>query len=152
MKTINTVTGTTTAEKLGMTLMHEHLMVGWGGWELDCTAPRFERKAALKVATDRLKELRDLGLNTFLDPCPMDIGRDVEFIAEAAGASGIQLICTTGLYKEDLGNTAYFKQRPVDEISAVYVKEITAGIGRTGIKAGAIKCATSKGKITEYEG
>ncbi len=55
MKTINTVTGTTTAEKLGMTLMHEHLMVGWGGWELDCTAPRFERKAALKVATDRLK-------------------------------------------------------------------------------------------------
>ena len=85
MKTINTVTGTITADKLGTTLMHEHLMVGWGGWELDCTAPRFERKEALKFATDRLKELRDLGLGTFLDPCPMDIGRDVNFMAEAAG-------------------------------------------------------------------
>lgn len=81
MKTINTVTGTITADKLGTTLMHEHLMVGWGGWELDCTAPRFERKEALKVATDRIKELRDLGLGTFLDPCPMDIGRDVNFMA-----------------------------------------------------------------------
>ena len=34
MKTINTVTGTITADKLGTTLMHEHLMVGGadGNW------------------------------------------------------------------------------------------------------------------------
>jgi phosphotriesterase-related protein len=151
MKTINTVTGTTTPDKLGTTLMHEHLMVGWGGWELDCTAPRFERKQALKFATDRLKELRDLGLGTFLDPCPMDIGRDVNFMAEAASSAGVQLICATGLYKEDLGNTAYFKQRPIGEIADVYVAELTEGIARTGVKAGVIKCATSKDKITEYE-
>ena len=111
MKTINTVTGTTTTDKLGTTLMHEHLMVGWGGWELDCTAPRFERKQALKFATDRLKELRDLGLGTFLDPCPMDIGRDVNFMAEAASSAGIQLICATGLYKEEEGATPYWKYR-----------------------------------------
>src|SRR5271156_3101827 len=151
MKEINTVTGTITADKLGTTLMHEHLMVGWGGWELDCTAPRFERKQALKFATDRLKELRDLGLGTFLDPCPMDIGRDVNFMAEAAGSAGVQLICATGLYKEDLGNTAYFKQRPVAEIADIYVAELTEGIARTGVKAGVIKCATSKEKITTYE-
>ena len=50
--------------------------------------------------TDRLKELRDLGLGTFLDPCPMDIGRDVNFMAEAASSAGIQLICATGLYRK----------------------------------------------------
>ena len=82
MKTINTVTGTITTDKLGTTLMHEHLLVGWAGWELDCKAPRFDRKAALKGAIDRLKELKDLGLETFLDPCPNDIGRDVVFMAE----------------------------------------------------------------------
>ena len=81
----------------------------------------------------------------------MDIGRDVNFMAEAAGAAGIQLICATGLYKEDLGNTAYFKQRPVGEIADVYVAELTEGIARTGVKAGVIKCATSKDKVTEYE-
>ena len=64
--------------------MHEHLLIGWAGWELDCTAPHFERKAALKNCVERLKEVRDLGLETFLDPCPMDIGRDVNFMAEVA--------------------------------------------------------------------
>jgi phosphotriesterase-related protein len=151
MKTINTVTGTATAEQLGTTLMHEHLMIGWAGWELDCAAPRFERKAAMRNCVERLKELRDLGLGTFVDPCPMDIGRDVRFMAEVADASGVRIICSTGLYKEDLGNTPYFKQRSVDEIAEVYSSEISKGVGDTGIKAGIIKCATGKGQITAYE-
>jgi len=151
MKSINTVTGTTTAEQLGTTLMHEHLLIGWAGWELDCAAPKFERRAAFKNAVDRLKELKDLGLQSFVDPCPMDIGRDVNFMAEVAEASGVRIVCATGLYKEDLGNTAYFKQRSVDEIAEVYASEITKGIGNTGIKAGIIKCATGKGQVTKYE-
>jgi phosphotriesterase-related protein len=151
MKSINTVTGTTTAEQLGTTLMHEHLLIGWAGWELDCAAPKFERRAAFKNAVDRLKELKDLGLQSFVDPCPMDIGRDVNFMAEVAEASGVRIVCATGLYKEDLGNTAYFKQRSVDEIAEVYSAEVSKGIGTTGIKAGIIKCATGKGQITKYE-
>jgi phosphotriesterase-related protein len=148
---INTVTGTTSPEQLGTTLMHEHLLIGWAGWELDCAAPRFDRKVALKNCVERLKEVRDLGLKSFVDPCPMDIGRDVTFMAEVADASGVNIICATGLYKEDLGNTAYFKQRSVDDIADVYVSEIQKGIGTTGIRAGIIKCATGKGQVTKYE-
>jgi phosphotriesterase-related protein len=151
MKTINTVTGTVTTDKLGTTLMHEHLLVGWAGWELDCKAPRFDRKTALKRAVERLRELKDLGLSTFLDPCPNDIGRDVVFMAEVADASGVNIICTTGLYKEDLGNTVYMKQRSVEEIADIYTAELTEGIGETGIKAALIKCATGKDRITQYE-
>jgi phosphotriesterase-related protein len=151
MKTINTVTGTVSTEKLGTTLMHEHLLVGWAGWELDCRAPRFDRKTALKQAVERLKELKDLGVNTFVDPCPNDIGRDVVFMAEVADASGINIICSTGLYKEDLGSTPYMKQRSMDEIADIYATELTEGVGETGIKAGLIKCATGKDHITEYE-
>ncbi len=151
MKTINTVTGTISTDKLGTTLMHEHLLVGWAGWELDCNAPRFDRKTALKEAVERLKELKDLGLGTFVDPCPNDIGRDVVFMAEVADASGVNVICSTGLYKEDLGSTPYFKQRSVEEIADVYATELTEGIGEAGIKAALIKCATSKDQITAYE-
>ncbi len=151
MKAINTVTGTASPEQLGTTLMHEHLLIGWGGWELDCSAPRFDRKTALRNCVERVKEVKDLGLETFVDPCPMDIGRDVTFMAEVSAATGIRIICTTGLYKEDLGNTSYFKQRTVDDIAEVYVSEITRGIGDTGIKAGLIKCATGKRQITKYE-
>ncbi len=148
---INTVTGTTSPEQLGTTLMHEHLLIGWAGWELDCAAPRFDRKVALKNCIERLKEVRDLGLKSFVDPCPMDIGRDVTFMAEVADATGVNIICATGLYKEDLGNTAYFRQRSVDDIADVYVSEIQKGIGTTGIRAGIIKCATGKGQVTKYE-
>jgi phosphotriesterase-related protein len=151
MKSINTVTGTTTAEKLGTTLMHEHLLIGWAGWELDCAAPKFDRKTAFKNSVDRLKELKDLGLQSFVDPCPMDIGRDANFMAEVSQAAGVPIVCATGLYKEDLGNTAYFKQRSVNEIAEVYSSEITRGIGNTGVKAGIIKCATGKGQVTPYE-
>ena len=151
MKQINTVVGTLSPEKLGTTLMHEHLLIGWAGWELDCAAPKFERKTALKNSVEQLKQLKDIGLQSMVDPCPMDIGRDVNFMAEVASASGVNIVCATGLYKEDLGNTSYFKQRSVDDITEVYVTEITKGIGDTGIKAGIIKCATGKGKITPYE-
>jgi phosphotriesterase-related protein len=151
MKTINTVTRTINTDQLGTTLMHEHLLVGWAGWELDCKAPRFDRKTGLKQAVERLKQLKDLGLTTFLDPCPNDIGRDVVFMAEAADASGVNIICTTGLYKEDLGNTVYMKQRSADEIAEIYTAELTEGIGETGIRAALIKCATGKDHITEYE-
>jgi phosphotriesterase-related protein len=151
MKSINTVTGSVSADKLGTTLMHEHLMIAWAGWELDCKAPRFDRKTALKTAVERLKELKDLGLGTFVDPCPNDIGRDIVFMADVADASGVNVVAATGLYKEDLGNTAYFRQRSVAEITDVFVSEITEGVGETGIKAGIIKCATGKGHISEYE-
>jgi phosphotriesterase-related protein len=151
VKAINTVTGTCSPEQLGTTLMHEHLLIGWAGWELDGPAPRFDRKSALSNCVKQLKNLRDMGLETFVDPCPMDIGRDVEFMAEVSQASGVRIICATGLYKEDLGNTAYFKQRSIEEITEAYVFELTKGVGTTGIKAGIIKCATGKGQITKYE-
>ena len=58
-----------------------------------------------------MHELKALGLRTFLDPCPIDLARDAEFMAEVAQATGVHIICATGLYKEDQGATPYFKFR-----------------------------------------
>jgi phosphotriesterase-related protein len=151
MEQINTVTGTVSPDKLGVTLMHEHLCVGWGGWELDCSVPKFDHKAALKKCVEQMKQLKDLGLQTFVEAAPMDLGRNVTLAAEVAAASGVNIICATGLYKEDLGSPSYFRERSADEVAEVFVIEITKGIGETGIKAGIIKCATSAGRIPPYE-
>jgi len=164
MLKINTVTGTCTPQELGTTLVHEHLLVAWSGWEADSiTVKGFKRDETLKFCVDRLQELKAHGVNTFMDPCPSDLGRDVEFMAEASAKSGMRVVCATGLYKEDLGG-AYFKfyrelgGAGADEIAEVYEKEITEGIGETGIKPGFIKCATGVLKdeagrphITPYE-
>ncbi|MCS6925398.1 MAG: phosphotriesterase-related protein [Candidatus Binatia bacterium] len=160
---IHTVTGTCTPEELGTTLVHEHLLIAWSGWEADSIVVKgFKRNEALKFCVDRLQELKAHGVQTFIDPCPSDLGRDVEFMAEAAVKSGMRVICATGLYKEDLGG-AYFKfymhmGTGVNEIAELYEKELTEGIGDTGIRAGFIKCATGVLKneagrphITPYE-
>jgi phosphotriesterase-related protein len=71
----------------------------------------------------------------------------------------MNIICSTGLYTEHEGAPAYFKTRLVwygtdisKMISALFIKEITEGIGKSGVKAGVIKCGTSGGgKISPYE-
>ena len=153
---INTVLGPCSANDLGVTLMHEHLLIGWPGWETDAAAPPFRRKEVLKMCIDRMHELQALGLRTFLDPCPIDLARDAEFMAEVAQATRVNIICATGLYKEDQGAPPYFKFRAqfndaVSEMTETFVKELTDGIGSTGIKAGILKVATQAHYISPYE-
>lgn len=151
MDWINTVTGRVRPDQLGMTLVHEHLLIGYPGWFMDGLAPRFRRQEAMSRGVDKLQELRALGVQTFVDPCPMDLGRDVEFMAEAAQRSGMHIVCTTGAYKQDQGISYTFNALPVEEIEQIYLKELTEGIGDTGIRAGLIKVATSAGPFPAYE-
>ena len=85
MTTIQTVTGPCRPADLGLTLMHEHLIIGWPGWDSDTAAAAFDRREAKKMCVDRMHELKALGVTTLLDPCPIDLGRDVEFAAEVGG-------------------------------------------------------------------
>ena len=151
MELIQTVTGPARPEDLGMTLVHEHLLIGYPGWFMDALAPPFKRAEALGRGVDRLLELREIGVETFLDPCPIDLGRDVEFMAEVADKSGMRIVCATGAYKQNEGLTYTFGALPVEEITQIYVKELTEGIGTSGIRAGIVKVATGAHGITDYE-
>jgi len=156
MSMINTATGTCTAGDLGITLMHEHLLIGWPGWDSDTAAPAWDRGEAKRMCVDRMQELKALGVTALVDPCPIDLGRDVEFAADVSQASGVQIVCATGLYKEESGAAPYYKFRgaftdTVSEMTETFVKEVTDGIGSTGIKAGVIKVATGPHKVTDYE-
>jgi phosphotriesterase-related protein len=151
MQLVNTVTGTCRPEELGRTLVHEHLLVGYPGWQMDALAPAFERREAKARAVDTMHRLQAFGVRTFLDPCPMDLGRDVEFMAEVAQASGMRIICTTGAYFEEQGLTYTFRNLPLDDVAAIYEKEITEGVGTTGIRAGLIKVATGAHQVSAYE-
>lgn len=148
---IQTTTGTAGPDELGRTLIHEHVLVGYPGWEIDALAPRFKRAEALSRAVDQMHELQSFGVRTFVDPCPMDLGRDAVFLAEVSQRSGMHIVCTTGAYFEKEGNTYTFRHLNTEQITEIYVKEIEAGIGDTGIKAGAIKIATGAPTVSEYE-
>jgi len=153
---IATVTGSIRPDALGTTLMHEHVVIGYPGWEADTLRPGPTRKEMLAVAVDRVEEMKALGIDSMLDPCPNDLGRDVELVAEVAQATGFQIICATGLYKEAEAGKAYWHFRSnfgsqVDAMAELFIHELTEGIGTTGIRAGIIKVASGPGEVTDYE-
>ncbi len=155
-KTIQTVTGPIAVSELGRTLMHEHMMIGYPGWESDTIRPGPRRAEMVRICEDRISEIKAHGVTTLLDPCPNDLGRDVEFAAEIAARTGFHVICATGLYKEDEGGASYWRFRAnmgahPDSIAELFIRELTDGIGETGIRAGIIKVATGRPTISDYE-
>jgi len=148
---VNTVEGRRAASELGRTLIHEHVLVGFPGWFMDARQPPFKRAEAIARAVDAFQQLHAHGVRTVIDPCPMDLGRDVEFIAEVSQKSGITLICTTGVYAESMGIPYTLRALPPEAVTEIFVKEIEDGIGTSGIKAGLIKIATGEGHVTDYE-
>lgn len=150
MATINSVLGPVETANLGFTLIHEHLLIGWVGWQWD-NQFRFERAQEMARAVDMLAELKALGVTTFVDPCPMDIGRDPDFMAEASQKSGMTIIGSTGLYHHEFGIPAYFHGLSEEQIAEIFVQDIEKGMAHTGIRAGIIKTATTAGQVTDQE-
>ena len=84
---VNTVTGPLSSDELGRTLIHEHVLIGFPGWFMDARQPAFKRAEAIERVVDAFQELHGHGVKTVIDPCPMDLGRDVEFCAEVSRKS-----------------------------------------------------------------
>ena len=148
---IQTVTGPISLDALGRTLMHEHLFIAFPGAEYDPTAV-VDRAGFVTEAVKRLRQLRvEHGVRSFVDPCPIELGRDPALMAEIAEKSEMNVICTTGFYFEMMGLPVYWRARTTEEIAELYIREITHGIGATGIRAGAIKVATGAPDITPME-
>lgn len=148
---INTANGRVDITALGKTLIHEHVLVGFPGWFLDRRQPAFQRQEAMLRAVDAFSQLKSYGVSTVVDPCPADLGRDVEFCAEVASRAGINLICAAGMYYEAAGLTYTFKHMEESAIADIFQAEIEDGIGDSGIRPGVVKIATGFGQVSDYE-
>lgn len=150
MQQVRTVLGRIDPDALGLTLMHEHIYVAFPGTEFD-PGFQFDRAAFVDKALERLRILKTFGVKTIVDPTPIELGRDVELIAEISRKAGITIVCSTGFYTERVGIPGYWRIRSTREIADLFIHEIRDGIGNTGIRAGAIKCATSGQHPTAVE-
>ena len=150
---VMTVLGPVPLDQLGRTLIHEHLYVAFAGAEYDPLSRQFDRKAFVLEAANRLRQLREAhGVRTFeVDPCPIELGRDVKLMAEISERAEMHVVCTTGFYMEAAGLPFYWRDRTMEEVAELYIDEIARDIGGTGIRAGAIKVATSQQNMTQQE-
>ncbi len=144
MATVETVLGPIDASKLGVVLSHEHVLVGMGEdnhhypWRFDWAKTRAQ-------AIKELSEAKAGGVDSMIDLTTPDLGRDVEFVADVAKASGVNVVVATGIWR-DVPRS--FWARDLDEIADIFVREIEVGIGMTSIKAGAIKVANDMGGVS----
>ncbi len=153
---IETVTGKIPVEKMGKTLIHEHFVFGYPGFQGDITLGRFNELDAIDAGVQAAKAVQQFGVQTVVDPTPNECGRNPEVLKAISEETGLQIICSTGYYYEGEGATPYFKFRQSlgtaeKDIYEMFYEEITGGIGETGIRPGYIKLATSKDTITPYE-
>lgn len=154
---VNTVLGPISADDLGVTLIHEHVVFGYPGWDGDQSMAPSGYQQAVATGVALMKELKAYGVKTYVDATTNDCGRNINILKEVSDKAGINIICTTGYYFEQEGAPHYWKFRKsmgydvTDELYELFVKEIKDGIQGTDVKAGVIKVATSKGEITEYE-
>lgn len=141
---VQTVLGAVSAESLGCTLMHEHLlMVERNLWH--AFDDWLDREAFLRSAIPQLRAVRESGVRTIIDATPINLGRDARLMAACARASGMQVIASTGLY--------YFEEPwlvwpDADYLAGLFLREIREGMEGTGIRPGVIKCATDRSGVT----
>ena len=156
MKFVSTVTGPVEVEKLGRTLMHEHFLYGYNGFQGDATLGGFREEEYTQACLQAVADARAYGINTIVDATTNECGRNVRFLKKIANMTGMNIICSTGFYFQAETSYAYWHFRSLmanveDEIYEMMMTELTEGIEGTDIKAGVIKLASSLYEITPME-
>ena len=151
MPKIQTVTGAMAPESLGVAFMHEHLLFGFPGWDLD-PAMAFDREAVFNGVVKELRDLKEAGANLLVDLTPIASGRDVDFLVRASTASGLRVLACTGFWSER-GMPPHFHppQKSSEDLEEIFVKELTVGMGATNVLAGIIKIGTKGEHMTPME-
>jgi len=143
MATVNSVLGPLDTADLGFTLMHEHVMVAAAGVYRDY--PELLGPDRMERVVQRLGAAKQGGIDTIVDATTLDLGRDVELLAETSRRTGIQIIACTGWW---LDVPRFFAGVSPAQLAQVFVREIEEGIGGTGIKAGILKSASDVAGVT----
>lgn len=156
MSYVNTVTGPVNVNELGRTLMHEHFLFGFAGWQGDATLGGFKEEEYTAACVQAVEDARAYGITTIVDATTNECGRNVRFLKKISQQTGMNIICSTGYYFQDESAYAYWNFRKgfaniEDEIYEMMVAELTKGIEGTDIKAGVIKLASSHDRITPME-
>ena len=175
---VMTVHGPIDPDVLGPTLMHEHLFIifykgvlpdhytpatDWCMWEQELTMDKLDLVRARKPlrdnwllvdersAIEEVMEFRYRGGGTIVDVTSIGIGRDPLALSRVSHATGLNVVMGAGWYQK-LYHPVDMDQKTVEGMADEIVRDITVGIGNTGIRSGIIGEIGIEGDpITENE-
>ena len=99
MNYVNTVTGPVAASELGRTLMHEHFLFGFCGFQGDATLGGFKEEEYTRDCLKAVDDARAYGINTIVDATTNECGRNVRFLKKISDMTGTVLQATTSRQK-----------------------------------------------------
>ncbi|MBI3989935.1 MAG: phosphotriesterase-related protein [candidate division NC10 bacterium] len=160
---VQTVLGPVASEAMGVTLPHEHLLV-----DISCvfTEPQAASDKALAsqpvglenlgwvryhwtsnldnlklldepMAVEEALRYRWAGGQTIIDPTNIGLGRDPAGLARIARATGLQIVMGAGYYV-GLTHPPEMGGKRDEELAQEIIRDVTEGVGETGIRAGLI--------------
>jgi len=146
---IRTVLGDISPDQLGVTYMHEHLII-----DSPIVANDFNF-IHLPNEIDAINEVnlcKKVGVGAMLDCMPLGSGRDAKKLARIAEATGVNIISATGLHHDRYYNEDdILEKSSADQLAELFLRDINDGMDGTTAKAGVIKVVTSGPNIKDRE-
>jgi phosphotriesterase-related protein len=147
---IMTVKGPVSSREMGVSLIHEHILVDFIGAD-STTDQRWDKGKVIERAMPFLKQIKEFGYKTFVECTPSYLGRDPLLLKRLSDSSGIHILTNTGYY--GAANNKYIPQyaftESADQLAARWISEWNFGIGNTGVKPGFIKIGVAGGDLSD---
>jgi phosphotriesterase-related protein len=151
-KQIETVQGPIDPDSLGVTAIHEHVMVDFVG--ADRVSPsRYNADAVFREALPKLQELKARGCAALVECTPAYLGRDPRLLKHLSQASGVHIITNTGYY--GAANDKFIPKlawtETAEQIAQRWIREARDGIDGTGIRPGFMKIGVDSGPLSAID-
>ena len=141
----NSVSGAQHIDSLGLTLIHEHMLVDFIG--VDSISPdRWNRDSVVAKVLPHLLEVKKHGVKTILDCTPSFLAKDPLLLKELSEKSGIRILTNTGYYGAVDGKylPPHAFTESAEQLADRWISEFENGIEGTGIKPGFIKISVNE--------
>ena len=154
MAVVESVRGPIELSSLGQTLMHEHVFVLSTEHVQNYGSDWWDEEARVADAIAKLDALYAKGIHTIVDPTVWGLGRNIPRIQRIATQTAVNIIVAAGLYVYEEMPHQYAYRGPgllidmPEPMVTDFSRDITEGIGDTGVKAAFLKCAMETAELT----
>ena len=149
MPHINTVLGKVHADEMGITAVHEQVLMGAPGWQQN-PGVWFDMAKVYEKCFNEMMDFRLIGGRCFVDGSGLGGGRDLDLLVKLAQTTGVHVIASTGFWS-DYAVTPHFRGRARDGFKSLFCHELRTGMGHTGIKAGIVRAGVAGPAPTPLE-
>jgi phosphotriesterase-related protein len=149
MSRLYTTLGDYPADTPGTILPHEHIFVDLG--PIDARSYEHANAAdVVRVMLPSVQAAQAVGVTALVECTPVGVGRRVDIVKAVSEAAAFPVVVATGIYREPwVPDWAHAASEA--DLTAWLVRELTAGIEATGVRAAWIKLSAGDDGITPVE-